>query len=376
MTALYDDGSAEPRTHALVVGVGEYDYIDDPRVAGLNLTAKLSSPPESALAFATFLRDELTNSEAPLGSLDLLVSPTRRFRPPGSARAKRIGRPTMEELRPAFRQWVDRCNRNEDNVAMFYFCGHGLMRGHLGLLVADFGDPDSQPFANAINFDDSRVAMATSCRAKIQCFFADACRQVSLESLRVGNELGEVIPDWLADQNLAVDSFGLYATLPTDPAYGQVAGVAAFTQAILASFRGMGCRPRRGAWWVSTSHLAEGVEAAMSYAQAHEGAPRQTSQPEGGRRESLIHCTDSPGDIPVTIMLVPGHETDGVELSIFEAGAGQPVAHRLDGAEPWHIRLPVKEYQGRATFSRRWRPYEATVNPQPPHPEIAWELEE
>jgi hypothetical protein len=371
MTVLIDDKSEDPRTHAFVVGVGEYDYLDDPRIAQFGLNAQLTSPPKSARAFMHFLTDELDNPTAPLGSLAVLISPRSSVQLP--RRRAMPGTPTYDRIKSGFRAWIDRCNRNEENTAIFYFCGHGIARNNLALLASDFGDPKDQPLAKAVNFDDCRTAMATTCKARTQCFFADACRSVPRGVLPIGNELGQVIPDWDIPQNLAVDSFGLYASLPTDPAYGLDNKPSAFTAALLRSFRGFGSRQHQGVWWVTTMDLAVGVEAAMDYAQRHEGAPNQAARPYGGSRKSFLHRVADPGQFPVTICLVPDSPHDA-ELSIREQAG--TVARRHGGDVPWEVLVRARQYWGQATFPvGTWQPYETTFTPIPPTCEYAWELQ-
>ena len=372
MTTLVDDESDDPRTHALVIGVGKYDYLDDPRMVQFGLSARLTSPPKSAHAVLRFLHDELNRPNAPLGSLTVLMSPRSSVRLPGGRR-RWVDTPTLANIESSFRQWIDRCNRNEENTAFFYFCGHGIARNSLALLASDFGDPGYQPFAKAVNFDDSRTAMATSCKARTQCFFADACRSVPPGVLPIGNPLGIVIPDWDIQQNNSVDSFSLYASLPTDPAYGLHNKPSAFTTALLRSLRGFGSRQTLGEWWVTTMDLALGVEVAMDYAQRHEGAPTQVARPYGGSRKSFLHQLADPGRFPVTICLVPSDPQDA-ELSIRDRN--RTVARHHGGDAPWEVLVRAREYSGRATFpAGTWKPYVTTFTPVPPSCEYAWELQ-
>ncbi len=285
--------------------------------------------------------------------------------------------PTYDNIKSSFRAWIHRCNRNEGNTAIFYFCGHGIARNNLALLASDFGDPRDQPLAKAVNFDDSRTAMATTCKARIQCFFADACRSVPSGVLPIGNQLGQVIPDWDVQQNNAIDSFSLYATLPTDPAYGLGNKPSAFTAALLRSFRGFGSRQHLGEWWVTTSDLALGVEAAMDYAQRHEGAPYQVARPYGGSRKSFLHRLADPGRFPVTICLATPRDRvppQDAELSIREQN--RIVARQHGSDVPWELLVRARQYSGRATFpTGSWQPYETTFTPIPPSCEYAWELQ-
>src|SRR5947199_9944041 len=77
MTLLLDK-SSKPGTHAVVIGIGRYPWLvggkAKPRFAQNDGMAQLTSPPASARAFATWLLETYENPEAPLVSLDLLLS--------------------------------------------------------------------------------------------------------------------------------------------------------------------------------------------------------------------------------------------------------------------------------------------------------------
>src|SRR5262245_8715716 len=84
MTAIHDDKSADARTHALVIGVGHYTHLEGgggPVAANTLGLGQLSSPPYSAVRLANWFLDDFCNDDAPLGSLELLVSPTPGTRP-------------------------------------------------------------------------------------------------------------------------------------------------------------------------------------------------------------------------------------------------------------------------------------------------------
>ena len=86
MTLVLHKPEIRPATHAFVVGVGRYTFLDGgahpaAKVAGWGLK-QLSSPPLSATAIADFLLGELDNPKAPLGSVELLLSPEGRYRAP------------------------------------------------------------------------------------------------------------------------------------------------------------------------------------------------------------------------------------------------------------------------------------------------------
>ena len=71
--------------------------------------------------------------------------------------------------------WATRVGSNMDNLAVFYFCGHGVSMGQeAALLLADFGKPTAE-YQGAIELSTLRGTMKNS-PAIQQVFFLDCCR--------------------------------------------------------------------------------------------------------------------------------------------------------------------------------------------------------
>jgi hypothetical protein len=172
-----------PRLHALIVGVADYPYMQKGR-AGPTKQATLTyglgqvrSPKPSAMAVAKWLVEKYDNPIGiELGSVELLVSPDGQW-DDGSGVTQHVDEPTFGNIQTAVNEWFERCNARTDNIALFYFCGHGMSdKGLQFLLPQDFGDPDERrgPWANCIDFDQFKTNMGI-CDARTQLFFVDAC---------------------------------------------------------------------------------------------------------------------------------------------------------------------------------------------------------
>lgn len=198
MTLVYGKREFErqdgPHTHVLIIGVGAYQHLDggaDPRpkvtVLGLD---QLTSPPKSAQAFARWiLETPLNNDAAPLGSVEILLSPTQVFTLSTGREIQIDTAATTQEIIDAFNDWDARCDAHTDNVAIFYFCGHGLEKEDMIILPADFGRNRANPWDNAFNFTRSFAGMAQN-KAGTQWYIVDACRQTPpevLKSIAFGN---------------------------------------------------------------------------------------------------------------------------------------------------------------------------------------------
>jgi hypothetical protein len=347
MTAVYQsEVSAAPQVHALVIGVGQYTHLDQPAAAEFGLDPVLTSPPLSAAAFAGFVLDELDElgGTRALGSVDLYLSGATTFTSGRSGEVSAIDAPTTENVVAAIKAWAARCRSHEENLALFYFCGHGIDKAReLGLLLADFG---SEPnlFENSISVTALQGAMGAERSPRQQCFFVDACRQPSPEAMRYAGPVGRDVLGWKIDLRGAEDSSIFYATLPTDPAYGQTGDVAPFTRSLLRALRGLGVRTlRNGYWEVTTSYLQQAIRAAMR-ADGIGWKLGQRPQRGGWEGDLPVHRVLDPGEIPVNLEVQP---VDQVQLvTLRRAG----VVHQLLPGGRLALNLPMGEYVGSAAF--------------------------
>ena len=150
-----------------MIGVGAYDHLIDGSGKRLDNPfglGQLGSPPLSAARSANWLMKEMSNPEAPLASLEVLISapaPIKLKAPNG--KKNRIESATMENISDAVERWKARAETHSENITVLYHCGHGLDGGDLILLAQDFGAPGGQPahpWKNAYSFDGTYLGMA------------------------------------------------------------------------------------------------------------------------------------------------------------------------------------------------------------------------
>lgn len=352
MTVLIDDGLPDPGTHVLFVGVGHYPFLKDggaanPFAMPMGM-GQLSSPPFSVQEMAEWFMDTaggFNNSERPLRSLQVLCSANVAVTLNGaSGNPITIDRARMPAVNRAVLDWMVRAGRNPDNLAVFFYCGHGLAFGEAenALLLEEFGGNAANPMADAIAFDSMRLGVMRHCAAKNQMHLIDACRTPpSRDFLEAyGHKAtGEPIATAGLSRELRDKIAPVYfATGLASAAYGLTGQSSLFTQGLLQSMRGPASRDKDDHWEVQVPALAEGINkcvASMSFqAQPQYCQPRDTGQ------ELMLHRLRSEPEVIVKVFtrdqaLLP----QAVLAHIGELN--QTRVERRPMPTPWWVTLPA-----------------------------------
>jgi hypothetical protein len=286
----------EAATHVLLIGCGEYPSQSR---SGLNASQPLNSPRRSVEAMAKWflsgpdampLPDVLPanqafcNPEAPLGSLELLASPTQDYTTPSGVVAS-VTRPTLVNIREAYKRWIARLGNNPQSRGVFYFCGHGV------------GDGIDQYDVWSGSFHVSNTCQAAIRKTSANLFFLiDACVEFdsglvfSINSpkglgggVRNGNTLSS---EWLV----------LRASTANRVAYADGNGIARFTSALLLALQGFCGRQRPGGslFDVTGSQLREATAAFLArLQQPGDGRWQKLGSPHGdGAWDIGLHVLD------------------------------------------------------------------------------------
>ena len=282
----------------------------------------------------------------------------------------------MASVAAAYQLWYQRCNRHKDNVAIFFFCGHGVQKSGLFLLLEDFCQNPDKMFGNAIHFEGAHRGLASKCVAKTQCFLADSCRQVPFEILALTNPRGESFLDEVENVFYPEDWPRFYATAPNDSAYGLGNEPTAYTKAVLAALRGAASRKGPGGWVVTTGYLQEGIRASLEWISQRMRLPvqRPLTGGESSGTSTLSVLANRPV-VPVKVTLRPPDAWYHASLSLVSINDPQRRAERPPRKGNWELELPADEYDGHAVFESgprsdpRWR-----VSPVPPRTDTDWEM--
>lgn len=353
MTTLFDDEGGDPRTHLFVIGVGAYRHLAggaEPldHLRGVRLS-QLSSPPMSARALTDWFVGEMENPDTPLGSAEMLLSPPGTYALP-DGRSVEVDAATIGNIAAAFDAWLARCNRHEDNIAIFYFCGHGLMREVVALLAEDFGRSGQRPFEASVDFTMTFEGMAQSA-ARRQLYIIDACRQVMRSTLALQRIDSTALAIGTFEREHERDAPILYASAEDDRAYALSGRPTRLADALLKGLRGLGSEIVDGSWIVTPRRLLEAVSDLVVQENVP-GAPMQRPR-IGGETAGLaatLHRLASPPKIPVTIELDPERALELAELSLVPVRPGQ--AYRRDPSpERWTVEVEPGDYDAVARFS-------------------------
>jgi hypothetical protein len=351
--------AAKPQTHAIVIGVGDYPHLRggslyDAAASPVTMGLKqLTSPVVSATAFANWLVTKHSNPAAPLGSVELLLSPGD-YQPPGEdAPRVTVETATMQNIQNAFDRWYERCDTlngkahdaAKDNVGIFYFCGHGVEYEVLALLPEDFGASKNRPWDTSIDFTKTWYGMG-DCKAKTQCYFIDACREASIDTLK---SKGFSPRPLKTSQSLSFPPRAapiLYATPSGQTAQGPPHSVSYFTEGLIKTFDGLGGDRKVGVKWkVTPDSLAKAMIHLMSKLK-HPCATGGTSN-----IPSVIHEVHDPARSLVYISCRPSQALGVAELSMRKAAATTPQYQRTPQVDPWEHEVETGTYDIEVKFS-------------------------
>lgn len=378
-----------PGTHVLIIGVGYYRHLrggPEPRDnvhMGLNV---LSSPPVSAMRLAHWMisgaegRDGLHNLNAPLATLELLVSSESGEQVNAAGAVHAIDRASLPLVQAGFGRWLAEVQRHPSNVGVLYFCGHGVMGNgpeHI-LLLDDHGANGNSLFQTG-SFDLSNTVRALWRQVPAQLYiFVDACRTYCR---RLGGGLGgrplPLLDDGASSANINRGTTWIESTTEGELSYGDSNGVSRFTDALLQALGGYCGVPQPGTpnWLVNGSALVQAIPKLLAMVNKERGGEPQfcTSHPSGAV-DMPMHMTTQIPRVKVEIELSPedlraissytiqnlvdntvppitGGQADGIwrteahkgmyEVRI-DLGRRQPYASGTQFFEPPHYHLPVE----------------------------------
>lgn len=328
--------SQDPGIHALVIGVGSYA-----NAGGYGLDADLSSASVSAFEFAQFLLSDLRYPSHPWKSADVVISRAGDLSPAkeqeirhGLARfgAWNFEPATFDVVSAAIKAWKVRCDASPDDIAMFYFCGHGVeYRGVIALLLENFDADAHGYFDGSVDLHGMHAATAAM-KARDKFFFVDTCREAPWQV----QELTEIEPPSVlprVDKSHAELAPIYLATRESARAFGKPNECAQFTSSILASLRGAGARrgtgDHQGKWVVLTDSITSGIAEVLRLKVKFKKGKKQEAGLAGVNplRREVVHVLDR-AQLPAQI-----EWPAGVQTVVLKDGTTE--LWRTAGSSPW-----------------------------------------
>lgn len=327
---------SEPGIHALIVGVGKYEQADE-----YGLSAELSSACVSAFNFSDFLLNNLRYPNRPWKSADIVISCADDLSDDKATEIRdclsKMGQWDFQSadfgtVSAAVEAWKVRCDRSEEDVAVLYFCGHGVeWNGVTALILEDFNAQTHGFYKGSVDLYALHEGTAAM-RVRNKYFFIDSCRgtPASIMDLR-RIDPASVLPR-VVKRHSGVAPIYL-ATRESEKAFGRPNECAQFTSAVISSLKGAGAKPGtgtdQGRWVVTSNSVVDGVDAVLKLKIEFKQGKRQAPDrgglfPFGAETIHIVHSAK----LPARVSWPP--KVTGVSLR-----AGGTELACISGTPPW-----------------------------------------
>jgi len=260
---------------------------------------------------------------------------------------------TLQNIKNAVNRWYDYGDHHEENLLVFYFCGHGVSTGtEQSLLAEDFGAAKRSPFEQALSFWDLHVGMR-GCKAKWQCYFLDACQTVSQTYLeQFGDKFaGFPIISGSPSSNLGkTEQPVLLACGLGAKAYGEKGKESFFAQALLSALKGAAAMDNGyGEWEINTARLREGLNAFLARMVEKGYGKEQVARDRELTKPFSLHALDGAPIVPVDVCCEDLDQTRAFAFDCIRGGVVVQASRPNNDLRIWETELEKGEYDFRAT---------------------------
>lgn len=347
---VHDNGKQGRAMHALVIGVGDYPHLlggDGERTTKHQGMGQLSSPPISARNFSDWLINKFNNPKHPRHTVSMLLSENTPspYTHPHSGEQIDVKLANFENVKSAIYEWVSRGDDHEDDLLIFYFCGHGMSNGQsMVILPLDFGVNTHNAYTHAIDFLGLYDG-AASYSAKNQWFFIDACRSTS-DAL--GRNRGQSLLDEGGRTAAGVrNAPTFFATLPGEDAYGLPDEPSVFTSSLIKCLNNYAASDDNGEndWRVGTFDLAKALEHIMNEMQIDVDELLQVPHSANLAKSYEFHHLDETPEANLYISVNPSHWFEQSSFTITSLDDPGYVKSKPPGpGEVWKISVRTGDY--------------------------------
>jgi hypothetical protein len=318
VTTLYEKlPSSAAGTHVLAIGVGKYPHLIDgagPLAANPLGLGQLTSPPVSVKALVDWFLAPLLaesapgfqNADCPLMSLEGLISNDVLLQIATPNGVQAVDAATRSNIQDAFERWLARVASNEDNIGVFYFCGHGIMVADHYLLAEDFGKSAAVPWDRAFDISNTMRAVEREVKGTLY-FLLDACREISRDiALSLGANPFALKAVDLKKQVKRKSISLIAATGEGKLAFGTAGKTSRFTDALLTALSGYSGVKAAGSntWDVDGETIASAIRKLLENGNKAAQKPQVSEQAIGGSSVPLVKVTQAP-KVKVQLDLTP-----------------------------------------------------------------------
>lgn len=325
-------------THVFIIGVGNYPYLKDG--SGATSTdhrgmGQLTSPPVSAMAMLSWVDTTLNNPDAPLKSIEVLISQAEQAQYTDcDGLTQEIDPATWRNYEASVRAWKARSSSDPRNVAIFYFCGHGLGNGVNTYLLTEDAGSSANLLRDAFQVNALRLAMR-DCASLNQLYLIDACRTLDLAVVMDPYDIsqsGLEPPKTMTIFRGANPA--LFSAQIGEQAFGPPGQKSIFTAALLDGLNRCAVfQAHNRKWAVAPQQLQQAIAAIMDDFSGTHGCPADGISGMGFQ----IHVLTAAPEVIVHVRLNNEAANESAELSW--TSAGQRVV-RPDFSHPWRTFVP------------------------------------
>ena len=353
MSLMFENKTEGPKMHVLLIGIGGYRYLKegmqpiDQKFDVAKDLEQLTSPPVSVEALYKCIKelDETQKWITPLGSVQILLSkaPAGKEVFPGED----IIPATIDNIQQEYEKWKERCSENPDNVAFFFFCGHGYEKDSMHYLLAeDFAKSTLKPFAGAFCFTETRVGFQ-SCQAKTQLFFIDSCRGLTEDMLFNRLAALPLDPPSHVQTNCLYD-LTQHSVARNKRAQGKKDSVSHYTRSLIKALNGGISKKKNKGWVVSTEGICGQMNTLMGIENPGNDGIEKCSTSYSDSTD-LLHHPDAPmAWINITCSPDEAHSAAGLSCNNLDT---LEEFSRVPRPEPWIFPAMAGMYRISADFS-------------------------
>jgi hypothetical protein len=256
-------------------------------------------------------------------------------------------------------RWREDAATHPQNMALFYFAGHGFQRrrgGYQVMLLADVGDGVGASLKNAVDTYNLTEGMAPSIDlpylARRQLYFIDACRLPTSDGYLYEKQdctdvwdVPRLDPDMPDDRISTV----FYTALPGTEAFAIPGEQTIFGKALMSCLEGGSAEQVNGRWCVTIDALNRGLRHYLARLQ-EEYNISQDFRLSGLGAPIVIREFKTAPEVEVDLEISPHNRADGVQVSMSDFAQDRQFGPPLD-PNPFRTSLQAGKYIVRARFA-------------------------